>query len=417
MALETFRPGLCAASLVMAVVSTSARATDYHQLYAFKGGSDGWYPSTMINVNGALYGVTAGGGGGCADQPNGCGTVVSVDPQTGQEKVLYSFKDGQTDGEAPQTALLDVHGTLYGMAYEGGQSCRFSSCGTVFSISPATGTETVLHFFTGSPDGNYPYQTAALIHVHGILYGTTLAGGDHNFGTVFSINRRTGAEKVLYSFGGPDGLGPSGLIVVNGMLYGTILSGGSYNQGAVFSVDPATGAEKVLHSFQGGTADGEYPYSALVDYGGMLYGTTASGGQPGCTIVGNGVGCGTVFSIDPTTGAEKIVYRFNGGTDGAGPQAALINVKGRLYGTTFQGGGSGCTGFGVGCGTVFRINPAASTETVLYRFGGGTDGSGPNAALINIDGLLYGTTSMGGSGSGPGCGGFGCGTVFSVARH
>jgi hypothetical protein len=42
-----------------------------------------------------------------------------------------------------------------------------------------------------------------------------------------------------------------------------------------------------------------------------------------------------------------------GGQDGAGPQSGLIDVKGTLYGTTYAGGGNGCSG--EGCGTVYSI--------------------------------------------------------------
>jgi hypothetical protein len=62
--------------------------------------------------------------------------------------------------------------------------------------------------------------------------------------------------------------------------------------------------------------------------------------------------------------SEAVVYSFQGGSDGAILQAGLItNVTdrlfgraGTLYGTTSQGGGTGCTTNpgqpGPGCGTV-----------------------------------------------------------------
>jgi uncharacterized repeat protein (TIGR03803 family) len=65
---------------------------------------------------------------------------------------------------------------------------------------------------------------------------------------------------------------------------------------------------------------------------GTLYGTTLDGGDTACN-------CGTVFSLDPGTGAEKVLYSFLGDRiDGAGPYAGLINVMGTLYGTTYGGG-------------------------------------------------------------------------------
>ncbi|MGA9943620.1 MAG: choice-of-anchor tandem repeat GloVer-containing protein, partial [Candidatus Cybelea sp.] len=120
-------------------------------------------------------------------------------------------------------------------------------------------------------------------------------------------------------------------------------------------------------------------------------------------------GCGTVYSVRPG-GAEKVLYRFSGGSDGSDPDAALVEVGGVLYGTTANGGGSGCAGSG--CGTVYSISTTGA-ETVLHSFGGSPDGATPVAALINVRGVLYGTTFYGGDGSGSG-GYVGRGTVFTL---
>lgn len=63
-------------------------------------------------------------------------------------------------------------------------------------------------------------------------------------------------------------------------------------------------------------------------------------------------GNGTVFKIS-ASGAESVLYSFAGGNDGADPQAPVIAVKEKLYSTTYEGGGSGCGG--QGCGTVFSL--------------------------------------------------------------
>jgi uncharacterized repeat protein (TIGR03803 family) len=174
----------------------------------------------------------------------------------------------------------------------------------------------------------------------------------------------------------------------------------------VFSINPSTGAEAVVYSFKGGS-DGAEPVAGLISVGGTLYGTTAGGGGTGCS----NRGCGTVFSVNPATGAEKVVYSFKGGSDGANPEAGLIYLSGSLYGTTEDGGGVSC-GSGYDCGTVFSINPSTGAETVVHSFQGNSiDGGEPYASLLNVGGILYGTTSTGG---GTGCVGTqGCGTVFS----
>jgi uncharacterized repeat protein (TIGR03803 family) len=148
---------------------------------------------------------------------------------------------------------------------------------------------------------------------------------------------------------------------------------------------------QVLYSFRGGT-DGASPFSSVVrDGAGNLYGTTTYGGTIGC---GNGsTGCGVVFSLD-STGNESILHAFTAGTDGESPFGGLaLDSSGNLYGTTFLGGSGSCKGHL--CGTVFKVD-SSSNETVLYRFTG-LSGDGPMGGVVR-DGVgnLYGTTSYGG---------------------
>lgn len=92
---------------------------------------------------------------------------------------------------------------------------------------------------------------------------------------------------------------------------------------------------------------------------GVLYGTTFDGGGSGCQNE-FGIGCGTVFGVDASTDSYRIIYRFKGGDeDGATPLAGLIaDASGTLYGTTSGGGNVGCNTFSsAGCGTVFEVKP------------------------------------------------------------
>jgi uncharacterized repeat protein (TIGR03803 family) len=163
----------------------------------------------------------------------------------------------------------------------------------------------------------------------------------------------------------------------------------------------AAPVETVLYRFTGGS-DGSDPRGGLIaDKEGALYGTTRKG-RNGISCGGD---CGTVFKLTPpaegqTAWTETVLYRFTGGSDGREPFAGLIaGQQGALYGTTIRGGtGNGGSGFG----TVFKLTPPAKgqtawKETVLYRFTGGSDGSEPIAGLIaDKEGALYGTTEVGG---------------------
>jgi uncharacterized repeat protein (TIGR03803 family) len=330
-----------------------------------------------------------------------CGSAA----QAANMKVLYAFCPRgfpcSSDGASPLASLFDLHDVLYGTTLYGGQFGEDGGEGTVFSLDPNTGAEQVLSQFAGedgtSPDGAFP--ESALIELNGKLYGTTEAGGRYNqqyggYGTVFSINPDNHAERMVWSFGGygDDGIEPlAGLVALNGILYGTTSGGGEFGSGTVFSFDPRSGAEAVTYSFcsQQNCADGAAPGAGLITVNGKLYGTTVSGGQYNQQYGNNGV----VFSFDPKTGAERVLWSFSGGIDGGNPKAGLISVKGRLYGTTYSGGQ-------YDYGTIFVVDPIIEAEKALWSFGdygSSTDGEGPVAGLMEVGGSLYGTTKYGGA--------------------
>jgi uncharacterized repeat protein (TIGR03803 family) len=163
--------------------------------------------------------------------------------------------------------------------------------------------------------------------------------------------------------------------------------------------------ERVLYRFKGGS-DGSAPAAGLIaDAAGNLYGTTTNGGAASCQG-----GCGTVFELSPTAGGrwtETVVYRFTGGSDGAIPQTGLtFDAGGNLYGTTIHGGA-------LGDGVVFQLTAPATPGggrklKVLHSFVGPTEGEYPWGTLVfDPAGNLYGPTLFGGR--------FGGGTVFQLA--
>lgn len=332
-----------------------------------------------------------------------CGTVFSFDPVTDTEKVVHSFQDNGADGYWPNAGLVEFHGKLYGTTLFGGTSCD-GNCGTIYSIDIKTGSEKVLYSFLGGTDGSRP--TAGLHAVGHLLYGTTVNGGSDDEGTVFSFDPVTRMETVVYSFlqNGQDGVGPgASLIDVGGILYGTTGGGGTYGSGTVFSVNPTSGAETVLHSFGSGE-DGADPSANVTVVGGTLYGTTGSGGADSR---------GTVFSLDLTTGVEAVVYSFTGGDDGVGPSSGLIKLQDRLYGAT--DGENTCFG-AMSEGSIYEIDTANGAEISLHCFSDYTRDGGllPLGNLIADNKILYGTTGEGGAYKS--CAAAGCGTIFSMLK-
>lgn len=228
--------------------------------------------------------------------------------------------------------------------------------------------------------------------IHNLIRRAALAGTCA--AALVAPGARAGTHTVLYSFGtGGDGSNPAAsMTAVGANLYGTTPGGGASSSGTVYQVSK-TGAEKLVYSFQNSPNDGATPKAPVISVGGTLYGTTEYGGSTACSG-----GCGTVFGVS-TAGTETLLYKFQGGNDGANPTAGLVNIKGTLYGTTYYGGGTNTYG------TVFAIAPAG-TEKVLYAFKGGSDGANPMGGLLKIGSKLYGTTYTGGSSY--------YGTVFSL---
>jgi uncharacterized repeat protein (TIGR03803 family) len=376
----TYEGGASGDGTVFSITTDGTEAVLYSFVGAPQDGGNPW--AALTNVNGTLYGTTSNGG----TKYTGGGTVFSLSSLPVTESVLHSFSGGAGDGAVPYAPLVNVEGTLYGTTLNGGPS----NDGTVYSITPYYGTETLLHGFTGDPDAQSPY--AGLVTLKGKLYGTTPSGGAYSGGAIYSISPTpSGPESVLESFyPGSDGYAPiAGLIAAKGKVYGTTSTGGVYNAGTVFSMK-AFGQETVLHNF-GGAGDGTSPLAPLLDVGGTLYGTTNAGGA---------YGGGTVFAVSESSGTETVLHNFGGSGDGGSPQyGQLVSLNGTMYGTTLSGGA-------YGRGTVYSITPSG-TEAVLHSFGGESgDGTSPYAGLVILNGTLYGTTSSGGANN--------QGTLFSV---
>ncbi len=128
------------------------------------------------------------------------------------------------------------------------------------------------------------------------------------------------------------------------------------------------------------------------------------------------------FDLAPAAWKETVVHTFSS-ADGVAPSGALTPGKaGNFYGTTFEGGASvGTTNCPSGCGVVFELLPPGAgqtgwTQTVLYSFLGGADGSNPTGGLVrDAAGNLYGTTTEGGALVGTTPCVYGCGTVFELS--
>jgi uncharacterized repeat protein (TIGR03803 family) len=347
-------------------------------------------------------------GGGSQFAPSGSparSASRSAQPSKAVERVIYSFD--QSTGYRPAAGMfVDRTGALFGTSFRGGAL----DLGDVFKLSRhgKAYTENTLWNFGYGKDGSNP--VAGLMEdASGALYSTTDGGGTFDFGTAFKLtpSGSTYTESVLWSFNGHDGGAPyAGLISDhNGTLYGTTCCYGIYGGGTVFKLSPSGSRyiETVLWFFGNGQ-DGQNSYAGLLMKDGALYGTTARGGSVICSFYSN-VGCGIVFKLTPhgKTYTEQILWNFGGAPDGSFPEAGLIaDAAGSLYGTTDSGGT-------YGAGSVFKLtrNGKKYTESVLWSFGNGSDGTNPQGGLVaDASGTLYGTTYDGGA--------YGNGAVFEL---
>jgi pimeloyl-ACP methyl ester carboxylesterase len=390
----------------------------YSVLFNFSGGRDGAYPSGGLTMDGGgnLYGNTlkGGNGNGVAFKLSRRGSGWTINP-------LYAFQGG-SDGAGPVGKLIiGSSGILYGVTTAGGtgvcSASGFNGCGTVFTLRPGASAprnaltpwnENVIYRFTGGNDGAQPSDGALVFDSTGNVYGTTLYGGSagsgscngSNCGTAYTLSRsgNNWIETVIHNFGATgDGAVPHHGVVFDrsGNLFGTTYQGGNAQAGIVFELMPSGSnwIESVPFSFAGGT-EGTNPYNGVIfDNVGDLFGATSTGGLGGA---------GAVYELTPSNGGwtASSIYAFIGNAN-SGPYGELImDAAGNLYGTTQTLGGYG---------TAFKLtlSNGAWVYTQLHQFTGGADGGIPVGGLmVDGNGNIYGTTSVGGA--------HGYGTVFEI---
>jgi uncharacterized repeat protein (TIGR03803 family) len=326
--------------------------------------------------------------------------------------ILHDFSarvsSTNSDGAYPNNGILVLSGNvLYGATLGGGSGGH----GVVFRVNTdGTGFTNLYNFSayvtsTTNSDGAQPF--GGLLLSADTLYGTAMLGGSEAGGTVFRVNTDGMSFTNLHNFSATtldtntayptntDGIHPYATLALSGnTLYGTASAGGTAGVGTVFNVDTDGAAFTNLYTFSptsidSQNSDGAGPQAGLVQSGNTLYGTAASGGS---------AGFGTVFRVDTDGTAFTNLHNFTG-SDGLNPSGGYLVLSGNtLYGTTYTGG----TG---GVGTVFRVNTDGGGFTNLHHFTG-SDGANPAGGLVLSGGTLYGTTYAGGSG--------GIGTVFQV---
>jgi uncharacterized repeat protein (TIGR03803 family) len=238
-------------------------------LHEFTGpeGSGPMYVIPVFDKEGNLYGTTSGGGADSA------GVVFKMSP-SGEITVLHSFDYNcpPCDGFTPLGGVsIDAKGNLYGQTNGGGTY----DWGTVYEITAAGGYNILYNFDV--TDGYNALAPPVL--KKNILWGTTEGSGGA-YGTVYKLNPKTGQRTLIHQFTGyPDGASPgAGPFVFDkeGNLYDTS-GAGAAECGTIYKVTPA-GDLTYLYNFTC-QPDGFNPWGSVVfDKSGNIYTTTTQGG-------------------------------------------------------------------------------------------------------------------------------------------
>ncbi len=349
-----------------------------------------------LDPAGFFWGTTENEGGS-----NG-GTVFRVNLTTESLSLVTQFTDAATQsqrGHALAGPLLDLgESWLYGSAQRGG---RFGK-GALFKLDRAAGAVTTLADFSGMAGvapGSLP-RGPLLAGPDGRLWGVTEEGGANDSGTVFSLDPRTGifSSVVQFTDSGLERRGSRPLgglsAAPDGLFWGTTAAGGAGNHGSVFRVNPFTSAFVTVFEFTGGS--GAFPGRGSE---GRLY-LDAQGRFWGSTSMGGASGHGTLFRLDPATGSHTLVATFTGAAGalpGSRPVGELAaDGQGWLWGITREGGADGL-------GTVFRVNLTTSVVEVVHELMGAASavlGVRPVGGLTLHQGWLWGQTSQGGADGG-----------------
>jgi uncharacterized repeat protein (TIGR03803 family) len=361
--------------LTLAVAAIPAQAQTPIVIYSFPGGSEPANPyaeAIAQGRDGNLYSTTVYGG----VVGTTTGTVFKITP-AGTVTVVYAEPagSGPLDDCYPYSGVtLGTDGNFYGTNYYGGANGH----GEVYKVT-AAGVVTPLHSFAGTGDGANPYS-APIEGTNGVFYGTTTSATVNS--TVYSVTSG-GTFNTLHTFTGTDGQNVDAPLVqgTDGNFYGNTAAGGTGN-GVIFKMAPS-GKVTVLHTFAGTDgSNASYPLIQASD--GNFYGTTYLGGSSNA---------GVIFKIT-AGGTYNVIYNLNGTTDGSGPSSALVQAtNGKLYGVAANVSDS------TNDGTIFSVT-TSGTFTALYAFTGygSPEGGYPVSPLIqHTDGLLYGTTYVGGS--------------------
>ncbi len=375
--------------------------------------------------NGFLYGTTVSGGASTF------GTVFKFKLSNGALTTLAAFtgSSGQYPGKSPIGALmLASDGNIYGTTANGGTT----NSGVIFRVNRSTDAVTTLAQFTdytGTVKGALPIGGLAQGN-DGYLYGATRNGpgssGSEDYGTIYRMSTGGVLTPQVFNFTGTSGdvkgKNPYGDLIkgTDGYIYGTTLAGGSSDKGTVFRLDTSlitTGGPVVTTGDATSVTTTSATLAGTVNPNGLAttwqfeYGTTTSYGSVmplTATAAGNGTAALSVSTaLSGLTAGTTYNYRIkatnvNGTTTGS--NATFTTVGGSSAPVVVTGS---ATSIGNNTATLnATVNPSGLATTWQFEYGTTTSygsmmpvtpgsltaGSSAQAVSIALTGLAPGTT-------------------------
>ncbi len=361
---------------------------EFTKLFSFTQDTSGFLngnnpASGFVEANdGFLYGTTFNGG----KQDDGVLFRIS---KTGTGfKVLHNFCSLAkcTDGSIPNGLLLGQDGNLYGTTLEGGSSvspCPSSGCGTIFRFEPTTGVFEVLHRLTPAADGLQPF--GMIQAANGNFYGVSQGLDVNSFNEDIFQFTLAGQFTVQFKSALFD-TGISGLTQgANGNLYGAFESITGRTSGEINFFEVSTeGTDFVAFA----------PFTTLAGTTTIPSLFLASDGNLWDTnFTDSTAPMGSVFSINPQSGAVLQTFAFDG-DNGNSPEVGVIQgADGSFVGTTELGGTISAGKNAFADGAVWTLDAGLSSPAPAITLLNSTSGSVGSTMLMSGHNFI-GTTAV-----------------------
>jgi cysteine-rich repeat protein len=310
---------------------------------------------------------------------NGEGALFSVNPTTGARTLLSDLGDPRQGprGGDPVDVAVGIGGDIWVVEQDR------NGFGALFRVNPVNGSRTVVSDFANASQGPLGDTGAGVVLGPGgdILVVTSNgvgAGGPGLPGRLFRVNPLTGNRTLVSDFGvaaqGPVGSNPEAIVMLSPtealvLDPDALPPGAGAANGALFRVNLATGARTVLSNFsdlaQG--PRGIDPNDVEMEANGSLLVIDATTGQLQQR--------GTLFRVDPLTGARTVLSDFSDPTKGplgGHPVGLAVEPSGGILVIDPNTGTNNR-------GTLFRVHPTTGQRTAVSDFG--LPGQGPLGAV------------------------------------